>query len=567
MSEVSHPARKKVWHPKVFSGCIKCKQRHVKCDEKKPACLRCIKLGVKCPGYRLPVPRIFDIRPRPRFDTEEDKVSYDYFVTSGSKVICNFQQNSLQFWTRLAPQLAETNDAVRHALVALGALQEPLHRVTVDQLATNRRPEISPLAIAHTTKAIHQMRIADPKSLCVEVAVSCCILFLALSIWMEKTAGPPIHILAAHRILKESTGDNTNNSRSKNNDLSRIYVPMVDGLIVHACTFTDQFPPPSSGIPPDYLLQYGLDGIGAMSNMPEALHAINTLLKSVLRATYHADTTSNAVTRSISSAISCYGRKLEDLRAANKCSEDLERYYQLRLHHRMAYLMFHTLGHDDEWIYDGHYEGFYFILEQSRRIIKQRDTTSAKTTSALNPTFGLIPPLFFVATKCRDSLRRQALQALHSVFRNERGWTSCMATTIAKFVIQEEEQTVDYICEEQISRPQRRIRLDQVEFSSAQRKMHLKYTMFTKKGAAGQPRSTRIPYCPHPSVESDGVTSDMSRKVLRACGYTSIILFTPPIECHCPAFQTKGPLPRATKAGLESINLDEVRWLQLTETQ
>ncbi|KAH6663086.1 hypothetical protein B0J14DRAFT_280144 [Halenospora varia] len=37
--------------PKVKTGCQTCKIRRVKCDETKPACLRCVRFGHKCDGY------------------------------------------------------------------------------------------------------------------------------------------------------------------------------------------------------------------------------------------------------------------------------------------------------------------------------------------------------------------------------------------------------------------------------------------------------------------------------------------------------------------------------------
>lgn len=36
---------------KSRGGCTRCKTQHLKCDEKKPECGRCERLGVKCPGY------------------------------------------------------------------------------------------------------------------------------------------------------------------------------------------------------------------------------------------------------------------------------------------------------------------------------------------------------------------------------------------------------------------------------------------------------------------------------------------------------------------------------------
>ncbi|KAF2679030.1 hypothetical protein K458DRAFT_375877, partial [Lentithecium fluviatile CBS 122367] len=34
------------------TGCKRCRERHTKCDETKPACRRCTKRGYVCPGYR-----------------------------------------------------------------------------------------------------------------------------------------------------------------------------------------------------------------------------------------------------------------------------------------------------------------------------------------------------------------------------------------------------------------------------------------------------------------------------------------------------------------------------------
>ncbi|OBR04880.1 C6 zinc finger protein [Colletotrichum higginsianum IMI 349063] len=43
--------RKRASKPKVRSGCLTCKIRRVKCDERKPTCARCEKADVECDGY------------------------------------------------------------------------------------------------------------------------------------------------------------------------------------------------------------------------------------------------------------------------------------------------------------------------------------------------------------------------------------------------------------------------------------------------------------------------------------------------------------------------------------
>ncbi|ETI19923.1 hypothetical protein G647_08938 [Cladophialophora carrionii CBS 160.54] len=43
--------RPPIKHSKTFSGCWTCRSRHVKCDEARPACARCLRGGFDCQGY------------------------------------------------------------------------------------------------------------------------------------------------------------------------------------------------------------------------------------------------------------------------------------------------------------------------------------------------------------------------------------------------------------------------------------------------------------------------------------------------------------------------------------
>ncbi|KAI0896014.1 hypothetical protein F4806DRAFT_49118 [Annulohypoxylon nitens] len=51
------PVKRRVNHAKVRTGCVTCKNRRVKCDERKPSCGRCEKSGFPCAGYEDPNPR------------------------------------------------------------------------------------------------------------------------------------------------------------------------------------------------------------------------------------------------------------------------------------------------------------------------------------------------------------------------------------------------------------------------------------------------------------------------------------------------------------------------------
>ncbi|EAW09344.1 Zn(II)2Cys6 transcription factor domain-containing protein [Aspergillus clavatus NRRL 1] len=51
-----------VYGGKPSTGCQNCRQRHIKCDETRPACKACLRTGRTCPGYKHP----FDVVLRER---------------------------------------------------------------------------------------------------------------------------------------------------------------------------------------------------------------------------------------------------------------------------------------------------------------------------------------------------------------------------------------------------------------------------------------------------------------------------------------------------------------------
>ena len=69
--------------------------------------------------------------------------------------------------------------------------------------------------------------------------------------------------------------------------------------------------------------------------------------------------------------------------------------------------------------------------------------------SHIKPSFaadlGIVPPIWLVATKCREpSIRRRAIRVLRSSARREGMWDSAMAAKIAQWVMEVEENDVDY---------------------------------------------------------------------------------------------------------------------------
>lgn len=353
---------------------------------------------------------------------------------------------------------------------------------------------------------------------------------------MEKTSYSYVHVLAAHRILRDNI-PKIYMSGSRKSEIVNVYLPMIDGLIVQACTFADDFPPPTAGIPPFYKLHFGLEKVHSISNWKDALDAIISLLRCVLRVT--SDPVFYTVGKAeVAGALDRFAVKLVELQVTGSPPSDgmteEEEYSHLRLHHRVATIMLHTLAEEDATVHDRYIPDFLLVLERCEHIIDRRASVPEEDLPNIRgPTLGILPPLFFVATKCRNhTIRHRALKLLHGTLLNEREWTSCMATMMAKFVVVQEEKLNGIMPGDEPDLVKVRLRLHDIDFSSSKHTMHLGYFLHVD----GKPREyccVTLPYMSHPSVQNNGVNTLMSRKTLRACGYSSIILFAPPIDCHC----------------------------------
>jgi hypothetical protein len=95
--------------------------RRLKCDETRPACLRCTSTGRFCDGYGpLAIASLpFDI---PGSDAE--RRSYHYFRLQTSSAILGLQDS--KYWTTSLLQLSYTQPAIKHVLIAMASVHEAL---------------------------------------------------------------------------------------------------------------------------------------------------------------------------------------------------------------------------------------------------------------------------------------------------------------------------------------------------------------------------------------------------------------------------------------------------------
>lgn len=128
---------------KVRSGCITCKHRRVKCDEAKPFCNNCQKVGRICGGYQLlPVSgqhntcstkvknlatdrdaATLTLNPASElFETETEYLYFDFFLRHTSHKLSGSTASII--WTTIVPQSCVQNCSIRNAVVAIAALDK-----------------------------------------------------------------------------------------------------------------------------------------------------------------------------------------------------------------------------------------------------------------------------------------------------------------------------------------------------------------------------------------------------------------------------------------------------------
>ncbi|KAK1990968.1 hypothetical protein LX36DRAFT_591473 [Colletotrichum falcatum] len=135
--------------PKVRTGCVTCKKRHVKCDEAKPHCGNCLQSRRPCEGYLVRPEKKTSARAQiicwdsrqvvrqarapsltaqTRLNTDARDFSYDAGLLYFQEFVDLLRgpwmgaASGGDLWLVMLPQLARNNSTLRSAAMAIGAL-------------------------------------------------------------------------------------------------------------------------------------------------------------------------------------------------------------------------------------------------------------------------------------------------------------------------------------------------------------------------------------------------------------------------------------------------------------
>ncbi|KAM5346189.1 hypothetical protein ACJ41O_009194 [Fusarium nematophilum] len=183
---------------KVRTGCITCKIRKVKCDEAKPHCLRCLKTGRKCDGYRQSPnssPEPSSLSPAPGFESQEAVRAFDFYRTRTSKILSGAVADT-GFWAGVVVKMSASEPAVRHAMLAIASLHE-----AVDAKSRRGRRLDTRFAFREYGNAIASLRNWAQRDEPSAVPLLVCVLFICIEFLADRDTAAQMHICQGRKIL------------------------------------------------------------------------------------------------------------------------------------------------------------------------------------------------------------------------------------------------------------------------------------------------------------------------------------------------------------------------------
>ncbi|KAF2640268.1 hypothetical protein P280DRAFT_452890 [Massarina eburnea CBS 473.64] len=228
---------------KVKTGCITCKSRRIRCDEGKPNCQKCTGTGRQCGGYVQAkgtakhkqngaqdliqsIIRFSSPASVPTLSVSSDSAQYlEFFHTTAGRTLCSNYDNN--FWRRLAPQMAQTEPSVRHALIALAYLNRA-ESGTIKNAAVSLSVDRRGLLFHHYNKSVrHLIERINDASYTPEIGLVTCLLFICIEFLRANYHTAFTHLYNGVKVISEwyqnysKDGTSTKNSVPSISEITR----------------------------------------------------------------------------------------------------------------------------------------------------------------------------------------------------------------------------------------------------------------------------------------------------------------------------------------------------------
>lgn len=474
--------------PKTKSGCRTCKLRHVKCDEERPVCRRCLSTGRRCDGYGIwggggnpygsneregsrQFSRQLSTRSISKSDSgvsQQEKGAFDFFKSRSSAKLPGVFDSG--FWEELVLQSSYSEPAVLHALMSLGALHRSMTKFESGDKPGFMNPD-ERLALQQYNKAISHLDVHfksnDKTSL--RVALITCMVFICIELLRGRFKIATTHLRNGlnllHQMQQRGESIDTENSillRPDPGSIDDYLIEAFTRLNIHSALF---------GHGSSFLYIVGQDATcGPDYEIPQVFEIpriARLYLDGLMNAIYFLSGQIERVfiaQNSIPDALVGRQQRLQSsldqwLETFDMCFPSLISTTSrrtiiglplLRLFHSMASIMIATCVYPgNEMIYDSYTSQFLSIVTQAvelwRRVLPEveketRFHNSEVTVPSFTVDMGFIPPLYYTALKCRvPGIRRKAVDLLLAAPHREGVWDGIMVAKIARHIMSIEE--------------------------------------------------------------------------------------------------------------------------------
>ncbi|KAF4225508.1 hypothetical protein CNMCM6457_008135 [Aspergillus fumigatiaffinis] len=392
--------------------------------------------------------------------TREERQHIEFFCTRTSRALSGFFDSDL--WQYFLPQLSHSEAGIRHAVIALGALHQHLHRVLSKGKCDPGRkiaPQNEHFIIQQYNLAIRHL-VAQLSSSTHQVPhltlISCC-LFVSLEILSGQLSKALDHIEAGLKILQrwENQTDGKLQSEGITRELAYILIRWNTQLSKHGRKMI-----------PLNLSQLDTaesrEKQGSWSEISEARDSLVILSNRTM--SFVEAVGSDRKTGGSPWQVSRQQALLQGLAAwlsafeslMKRCGRRLKKTdprgpVLLRIHHRTNQILVTVALSRDELIYDQLDDDFRAILayvEELTELNALLDKDAVLSVFSLET--GLISSLGYTASKCRNPvLRRKAISLLYRCPQKEGLWSMQQYAILARIIVQIEEAEVAHLPLEQ----------------------------------------------------------------------------------------------------------------------
>lgn len=385
------------------------------------------------------------------FESDQECQVFDYFrLMTASRTSLFFGSD---FWTGRVLQTSHADTAIRHAVLALGALQ--LERESTGPLIRNRHCGFAfqsySKAVTHTSKLLSQSGRDN-----FEKGLVACVLFICYESLQGHYSMAQMHLQNGLRIISESNRTPPSSDKTHRQEVPDDILHVFSRLDLQAMSLSESSSPyPFANSfrrikPPEPVtLQF--------SSLAEAQYHLFEhtkwlfLLGEILESTEPANIEELLLHR-----IGCDDELvrwlisldsfLEKSRHHGTWTHELQSAYNLlQVYHGITITLCKPFSLDSELFFDQHYLQFNSMLNLLESISLATSSIDAGQRSPSKPLFslelGVVLPLFIISTKCREpKLRRRAIALLYSVNRREGLWDSHGAAKVAETIMKLEEE-------------------------------------------------------------------------------------------------------------------------------